>query len=175
MLMAKLLKLTNDYVFKRIFGYVGDEEVTKVLLRDILQTDINDIKLDNNTITEKDLLESLTYLNMKGDTCVRILHEVRTKKRYTNESVDNFVDYVQKLEGRFSNIKFWCGKNLYNWENDYNFWYTPSCEEKYSSVCPPKILDDWWPWLYARLNNKKIIKEGTDKDILLIDFVEYVY
>ena len=126
-------------------------------------------------ITEKDLLETLTYLNMKGDTYVRILHEVRTKKQYTNESVDNFVDYVQKLEGRFSNIKFWCGKNLYNWENDYNFWYTPSCEEKYSSVCPPKILDDWWPWLYARLNNKKIIKEGTNKDILLIDFVEYVY
>lgn len=126
-------------------------------------------------ITEKDLLESLTYLNMKGDTCVRILHEVRTKKQYTNESVDNFVDYVQKLEGRFANIKFWCGKNLYNWENDYNFWYNPSCEEKYSSVCPPKILDDWWPWLYARLNNKKIIKEGTDKDILLIDFVNYGY
>ena len=55
--MAKLLKLTNDYVFKRIFGYAGDEEVTKVLLRDILQTDVNDIELDNNTITEKDLLD----------------------------------------------------------------------------------------------------------------------
>ena len=55
--MAKLLKLTNDYVFKRIFGYSGDEEVTKILLRDILQTEVNNIKLDNNTITEKDLLD----------------------------------------------------------------------------------------------------------------------
>lgn len=55
--MAKLLKLTNDYVFKRIFGYSGDEEVTKILLRDILQTEVNNIELDNNTITEKDLLD----------------------------------------------------------------------------------------------------------------------
>lgn len=55
--MAKLLKLTNDYVFKRIFGYSGDEEVTKILLRDILQTEVNHIELDNNTITEKDLLD----------------------------------------------------------------------------------------------------------------------
>ena len=55
--MAKLLKLTNDYVFKRIFGYSGDEEVTKILLRDILQTEVSNIELDNNTITEKDLLD----------------------------------------------------------------------------------------------------------------------
>ena len=126
-------------------------------------------------ISEKDLFESLEYLNLRGDACVRILHEVRTKKQYTEESVDNFVDFVIKLQCRFDNIKFWCGKNLYNWENDYEFPYKPSCEEKYSSVCPPKILDDWWPWLYARFNNKKILKEGTDKDILLIDFVNYGY
>ena len=55
--MANLLKLTNDYVFKRIFGYAGDEDVTRVLLRDILQTEVNKIELNNNTITEKDLLD----------------------------------------------------------------------------------------------------------------------
>ena len=62
---------------------------------------------------------------------------------------------------------------MYNWENDYEFPYKPSCEEKYSSVCPPKILDDWWPRWFAKFNNKRIIKEGTDKDILLIDFINY--
>ena len=55
--MSNLLKLTNDYVFKRIFGYSGDEEITKVLLRDILQTEVTQIELDKNTITEKDLLD----------------------------------------------------------------------------------------------------------------------
>jgi hypothetical protein len=47
----------------------------------------------------------------------------------------------------------------------------PTCEENYSSVMPPKWLDDWFPWLYAKLNNRKILSKGTDKDILLIDFV----
>ena len=47
----------------------------------------------------------------------------------------------------------------------------PTCSESYSSVCPPKIIDDWWPWLFAYLNNKKIKEKGTNKDILLIDFV----
>ena len=39
-------------------------------------------------------------------------------------------------------------------------------------MCPPKIIDDWIPVLYAKLKNRKIRKEGTDKDILLIDFVD---
>lgn len=32
-----LLKLTNDYIFKRTFGYKGEEEVTKVFLQDLLK------------------------------------------------------------------------------------------------------------------------------------------
>ena len=38
----------------------------------------------------------------------------------------------------------------------------------------PRIIDDWYPRIYAKLNNKRNIKLGTDKDILLIDFVNYV-
>lgn len=53
----KLLKLTNDYIFKRTFGYEGNEEVTRVFLRDILQTDITEIKLDSTPITEKELMD----------------------------------------------------------------------------------------------------------------------
>ena len=34
---TKLLDLTNDYIFKRTFGYTESGEVTKILLRDILQ------------------------------------------------------------------------------------------------------------------------------------------
>ncbi len=52
-----LLKLTNDYIFKRTFGYTGDEKITRVFLRDILQTDITEITLDNATITEKELID----------------------------------------------------------------------------------------------------------------------
>ena len=53
----KLLDPKIDYVFKRIFGYVGNEEITKELLSSIIQKEITNIKLDNKTILEKDLLE----------------------------------------------------------------------------------------------------------------------
>lgn len=54
---TKLLNITNDYIFKRTFGYTESGEVTKVLLRDVLQDDINSIELNNQTITEKELMD----------------------------------------------------------------------------------------------------------------------
>ena len=122
----------------------------------------------------EELFNDLEWLNMQHQSIsIRILHEVRNKKEYTEESVENFVDFIITLQCRFTRLKFWCGKNLYNWENDYEFPYKPSCEEMYASVCSPKLIDDWWPRWFAKFNNKRIIKEGTDKDILLIDFVNY--
>ena len=53
----KLLKITNDYTFKRTFGYEDSGEATKILLRDVLLDDINSIELNNNTITEKELMD----------------------------------------------------------------------------------------------------------------------
>ena len=53
----ELLSITNDYVFKRTFGYTEDGEVTKVLLRDVLLDEINSIELNNQTITEKELMD----------------------------------------------------------------------------------------------------------------------
>lgn len=53
----KLLNLTNDYIFKRTFGYTGSGNITKILLRDILQDNISEVQLDNQTITEKELMD----------------------------------------------------------------------------------------------------------------------
>jgi hypothetical protein len=103
---------------------------------------------------------------------VRVLHEVRNKKKYTPHEIEEFQMFCEKLEKTFPRLKFWCGRNLVNWDIDYKFKNEPTCDEKYSSVCPPKIIDDWIPVLYAKLKNRKIRKEGTDKDILLIDFVD---
>ena len=52
--------------------------------------------------------------------------------------------------------------------------YDLTTDDKYASVDSPKLIDDWWPWIYSFRNNKKILKEGTSKDILFIDFVDYV-
>ena len=55
--IADLLDPKNDYVFKRIFGYSGNEEITKSLLNSIIPDNIKEIELDCNPITEKDLLD----------------------------------------------------------------------------------------------------------------------
>ena len=122
-------------------------------------------------ITREQLRDDLQFLNDKGDCMVRILHEARTKAQYeASKPFFQNVCYVWPFE--YPNIKWWCGRNLYNWEVDYEFACKPSCEEKYSSVSKPKWIDDWWPWLYARLHNRNIRQQGTDKEILLIDYVD---
>ena len=44
---TKLLDITNDYIFKRTFGYTESGEVTKILLRDVLQDNVDSIELKN--------------------------------------------------------------------------------------------------------------------------------
>ena len=48
---------TIDYVFKRIFGHVGNERITADLLSNILQEKIEDINLDCNTFINKDITD----------------------------------------------------------------------------------------------------------------------
>ena len=121
-------------------------------------------------ISNEELMEHLKYIN-SHDCSIRVIHEVRNEKQYTKESIGRFRVLCAALQSTFPNIKFYGGKNLYNHEVDYKFEYSPTEEGKYSSVCKPRIIDDWFPWLFARFNNKKILKEGSKYDILSIDFV----
>ena len=57
MLIARLLNPKIDYVFKRIFGYIGNEEITASLLSSILKRKITNLVLDTNPILEKDLFD----------------------------------------------------------------------------------------------------------------------
>ena len=123
-------------------------------------------------ISDEQMVEHLRWLDDMGSCCVRILHEARNKRQYTESSRRAFRDMCQQLEWKYRNIRFWCGRNLYDWTCDYSFRYYPTCDEKYSSVCYPRIIDDWWPWLYAVIRNKENLAKGTKDDILLIDFID---
>ena len=46
---------TNDYIFKRIFGYKGKENITKGFIEATTNHKINSIELGESTILEKDL------------------------------------------------------------------------------------------------------------------------
>lgn len=115
--------------------------------------------------------KDLMWIDNKGDCMVRVLHEARTEKQYSSCNISIFQDVCRGLQRKFANTKFWCGRNLYNWHEDYDFGFYPTYEEKYASVCSPKLIDDWWPWLFAKFHNKKIYAQGTNKEILLIDYV----
>ena len=65
----KVMVPTNDYVFQRIFGHVGNEEITKGLVSSILKREIQKIELNEKTILEKDLKDDkVRNIGYKGKT-----------------------------------------------------------------------------------------------------------
>lgn len=123
-------------------------------------------------ITKQQLFEDLQWLNDKGDVIVRILLDTRNANEYTTGLVKQFVEDCRYLEQAYPNIQFDCGRNLYNWNVEYDFHHEASTDDLYASVALPKLVDDWLPILYAKFHNKANIQRGTNKDVLLIDFVD---
>lgn len=125
-------------------------------------------------ISETEVYSCLEWFDKCGDVCVRLIHEVRSEKERTEERVNKFKEFCSRVEKRYPSVKFWCGMNLLPQQTvEYDFEYKPTCEELYASVCPPKLIDDWYPRHYAKKHNHENREKGTDKDILLIDFVDY--
>ena len=102
------------------------------------------------------------------------------------------------LEEKYPNIKFCNGRRKYDWKVLYDFKYSePNMIELYSSVTSLfksdskilRVLDDWWPWLYARLRNKKNLNKwlcfkekinayivpNKGEDYILIDYEIFLF
>lgn len=63
-----LLNIKTDYVFKRVFGHIGNEEITKNFLSCILRQKISHIELEKNPILEKDLIDDkVGILDIKAE------------------------------------------------------------------------------------------------------------
>ena len=56
----KKLKPTNDYVFKRIFGSIDSEDITREFIKCATGLKFEDINLDTAPILEKDLIDKKT-------------------------------------------------------------------------------------------------------------------
>ena len=75
----KKLFPTNDYVFRRIFGHKGNEEITKAFLNEILSTPIKSLTLETNPITLKDLKDDkVCVLDIKA------ILDAEDDKKYVN-------------------------------------------------------------------------------------------
>lgn len=80
-----------------------------------------------------------------------------------------FKDYCKSISVVFSNINFVGGCAKYDWNTKiYDFGNTVSKESQYKSYFGKAIYPKW----YAIKNNKKNKQKGTDKDFLVLDFVE---
>ena len=101
---------TNDFVFKRIFGRKGNEDITKGLIKSILKQEINELSLDENTILEKDF----------QDDKIGILD---IKAKINNSDIVNIEMQVIKYSNIQKRIMFYWSK-LYTDEiksgDDYN-------------------------------------------------------
>ena len=53
----KKLKPTNDYVFKKIFGSIDSEDITREFIKSATGLEFEDINLDTTPILEKDLID----------------------------------------------------------------------------------------------------------------------
>lgn len=118
------------------------------------------------------ILDDLTWLNDKRDVFVRVLYDVRSNAEYSEIGAKYFREWCEYLEKTFTDITFVGGNPTYSPKIEYDFKNYVSVDGKYASEMPPRIIDDWLPVLYAKLHNKTNIKVGTDKDVLLIDFVD---
>lgn len=95
--MGKLLSLTNDYVFKRNFGYKGEEDITKIFLRDILKNNVEIVELNNNPITQKDFLDDkMGIMDVKATINKSIVCDIEIQ-------VASQADIIKRL-------LFYCGK-----------------------------------------------------------------
>ena len=94
----KLLNIKIDYVFKRIFGREGNEQITKNFLSCILGEKVSDIELEKNPILEKDLMDDkVGILDIKAEinknTNVDIEMQIIDKKN----SAKRILFYCSKL------------------------------------------------------------------------------
>lgn len=148
---------------------------------DIRMFDIR-ISFDKNGIPEfrhgliaykKNVKEVFEYLNSKYENIyIRLILESNK-----NNGESKFKSFCKICDEIYPNLIFFEGRLKKGWKLIYNFMNdVPSYDHKYASnnlndTTGKTILDDLYPWIYAKLNNKKNIKNGTDKDYLFIDFV----
>lgn len=122
------------------------------------------------SITEEQLFDDLTFLDQKKDCCVRVLHEIRNKCKQTQIELERFKKFCSNLT-KFSNIYFFCGRNLFDWNIDYEFPTKELTTEDWYGSVKSKWYGKIWPWLWIKLNPCPYSIYTCNKDVLLLDFV----
>lgn len=156
MYISKLLRPTNDYVFKRIFGYKGNEEIMKGLLNAIFDDiEIQDVKLDCKEILEKDLqsdkfgildIRAIANNHIECDIEMQIVDKKDIEKRLlfywsnlyskTLKTGQDYISANRTVIILFADYKI---KALESIEKYFSKWHI--CEDEYKSVILTKDFE----------------------------------
>ena len=137
------------------------------------------------TFDSKDLysillwLDNAVILNMEEVYCRVILEQNKPNIGHQYNIDQNFKAICSNLQHIYPNIKFISGRRKYDWKVLYKFNHEePTMTDLYSSTtnlfCKSWLrkVDDIWPWLYARLMNKRNLSKDYPTEFLMIDFVD---
>ena len=92
-----MLPLSNDYVFKRIFGKGGNEKILKNLLEAILKINIQKIEIKNPEIPKESIEEKLSILDIKAEINENTIVDIELQVGNTTAIERRLVVYNAKL------------------------------------------------------------------------------
>ena len=89
---------TNDYVFHRIFGYVGNEDITKGLIGTIIDQGISNITIDETEITEQNIRDDkIGVLDIKARLNNNIVCDVEMQVAKNDNIEKRIMFYWSKI------------------------------------------------------------------------------
>ena len=92
-----MLPLSNDYVFKRIFGKGGNERILKSLLEAILKISIQKIEIKNPEILKEAIDEKLSILDIKAEINDNTIIDIELQVGNTTAIEKRLVVYNAKM------------------------------------------------------------------------------
>lgn len=121
---------------------------------------------------KSDIKELFNFLESKGDTKVRLILEYNKPPKNEREIVEKFTEDCFHLKYAYPHIKFFEFRCKWNWNRVVFTEYNPIIDQQVGSMVQPiSLLGKIWPWAWTKLHNKNILKNGTDSEILFIDFI----
>lgn len=117
------------------------------------------------------LFELLNKINVLSDTSkiyVRISAELTDKQK---DQESKLAEYFKYMDDTYTNLIMIGGYAKYDWSHCVYYFKNninqPSMTQNFRS----RYKADPWPWLFAKLNNKKYLAKGTENEFMEINFV----
>ena len=120
----ELLPLTDDYIFKRVFAYKGNESVLKDFLEALLKIEIKGIKITNPEIIPYEKGEKRGLLDIKAQINDGTMLDVEMQMKNERNTEERATEYMGKMISEqlqvgedYQNLK----KSIVIFITNYNF------------------------------------------------------